>query len=65
MFVILTTCEAESGRMRIQSQHRQKFSKTSSQPIAGCGSVPLSSQATWEAKIRRIEVPGQHSKKVH
>jgi hypothetical protein len=52
--------EVEVGRILVQDQPRQKVSKTPSQPITGHGGICLSSScAKREAKIRRIEVPGQ------
>jgi hypothetical protein len=45
--VILAICEAEIWRIMVQGQHRQKFDRPSSQPIAGY----LSSQAVMEAEI--------------
>jgi hypothetical protein len=40
-------------------QPRQKVLETLFQPIAGHSGMHLSSQATREAEIRRIAVPGK------
>jgi hypothetical protein len=49
----------ETGIRRIMApcQPDKKIHKTLSQAIAGCGGMCLSSQATWEAEIRRIVDP--------
>jgi hypothetical protein len=45
MTIILATWEAETGRIVVGSQLRQKVSRTPSQPIkAGHGGIHLSSQ---------------------
>jgi hypothetical protein len=41
----------------------QKVCKTSSQSIAGCSGIHLSSLASEEAEIKRIMVPGQSRQK--
>jgi hypothetical protein len=55
--------EAEIGRISIQGQPRQGVCKTPSQPIAGHGSVHLSSQPMQEAEICRITFLGQPGQK--
>jgi hypothetical protein len=64
MTVILDTLEAESRRIVVLGQPRQKVHETPSQPIAGHGGAHLSSQARGEAEIRRIVVPVQPWQKV-
>jgi hypothetical protein len=66
MPIILATLEEENGRIVVRGQIRQKVSKTPSQLITGHSNEHASViLVTWEAEIRKIEVPGQPRKKVH
>jgi hypothetical protein len=61
--VILTTWEAEIGRIIVQGQPRQKVCKTPFKPIAGHSSIHLSFQSVQTAKVERLMVPGQPRQK--
>jgi hypothetical protein len=56
MTVILVTWEVMIQRITVQGQSGQKVCQTPSQPMAGCGSICLSSPATQGNTNRRIEV---------
>jgi predicted ATPase len=59
--------EAETRRIKVRGQLRQKVNETHSQQIVVQRYVPII-LAMWEAEIRRIVVPGhpgQKKKKVH
>jgi hypothetical protein len=51
--------EAKSRRITFLGESRQKLVRTPFQPIAGYGDTLLSPQASWEAEIEGIAVPGQ------
>jgi hypothetical protein len=63
MLVLLASWEPETRRITVQGQFRQKVHKTQISTNSWVQWQCLSSQATQEAKSRRIEVPGQSGQK--